>query len=75
MVDKRFYLTFPTATLLAEIANYAMKRNDVALTYSICLSPGSSERTNWEAVNAAIVARWSVSALIYIKTRAWMMRE
>lgn len=57
-----------TTTLLNEIANPEMKRNDVALTYSFALK--SSDKTDWARVNNAIIRRWSMSALEYIKNRA-----
>lgn len=55
--------------LLEEIADKDMKRRDVAQTYALALK--SSEKVDWAKVNAAIVARWSVSALAWIKERAW----
>ena len=57
-----------TNTLLREIAEPTLKRRDVAKTYRFALQ--SSEETDWKAVNAAIVARWSLSALNYIKEQA-----
>ncbi len=64
----RFELAACTATLLGEIANPETKRLDVAKTY--CLALRSSEQTDWKAVNAAIIARWSFHALNWIKERA-----
>jgi hypothetical protein len=61
----------PQAQLLEEIANPAMKRLDVAKTYRLILHSGDIERVNWRAVNAAIIERWSVSALEWIKGFAW----
>jgi hypothetical protein len=58
-----------TNTLLREIADPHMKRNDVAQTYALALC--SSWETDWGQVNRAIIERWSKSALIYIKERAW----
>ena len=62
-----------TATLLSEIACQGCKRNDVATTYALAIL--SSEATDWKAVGAAIIARWSRSALGYIKKRAWKLVE
>ena len=56
-------------TLLQEIADPAMTRRDVALTYGLALR--SSERVDWAIVNAAIIQRWSVSGLNWIKAAAW----
>ena len=57
--------------LLAEIADKRMKRNDVAMTYAMAL--GSDEEIDWAKVNRAIIDRWSTSALVYIKDRAWKL--
>ena len=56
-------------TLLSEIADKIFKRKDVAMTYRLAID--SSEGVNWEKVNRAIMNRWSVSGLVYIKTLAW----
>ena len=58
-----------TSTLLREIGDKTIKRNSLAVTYALALQ--SSEPTDWAAVNRAIIARWSKSALEYIKRRAW----
>lgn len=68
MSDVRFELAACTSTLLDEIARPESKRRDVAKTY--CLALRSSEPTDWRAVNTAIIARWSVSALNWIKKQA-----
>lgn len=60
-------------TLLGEIAEPQMKRADVALTYAYGLR--SSENIDWPKVNGAIVDRWSLSALKWIKERAWALHE
>lgn len=69
MSEIRFELAGCTQTLLDEIANKEMKRRDVAKTYALAIR--SSEKTDWAKVNAAIVARWSKSALLWIKEQAW----
>jgi hypothetical protein len=61
------------AVLLQEIANKRFKRNDIALTYYLAMRSG--ERVDWATVNRAIMDRWSESALRYIKTRAWKLRD
>lgn len=68
----RMELACCTQTLLGEIAMPEMKRNDVAKTYALALR--SSEETDWSAVNRAIIERWSMHALTWIKTRAWSGR-
>lgn len=60
-----------TTMLLREIAEPTVYREDVALTYALAIA--SSNDTNWARVNRAIMARWSVSGLKYIKRRAWKM--
>ena len=61
-------LTDCTNTLLREIAMPEAKRLDVAKTYALALR--STSPTDWAVVNAAIVERWSLSALKWIKERA-----
>lgn len=63
-----FCLMFPTEVLLREIADRRFKRDDVAVTYALAITSG--ETVDWEAVNLAIIGRWSKSALTYIKERA-----
>lgn len=60
-------------TLLQEIQNKSITRKSLALTYAMALC--SSERVNFGRVNMAIVERWSVSGLIYIKKQAWKLIE
>jgi hypothetical protein len=56
-------------TLLEEIADKRMTRGDVALTYAFALYEGDD--IDWPKVNQAIIDRWSLSALKYIKEAAW----
>ena len=65
----RMELAGCTQMLLDEIARKEFKRKDIAKTYALALR--SSEQTDWARVNAAIVARWSQSALVWIKEQAW----
>ena len=62
-----------TELLLMEAADKVITRNSIAVTYSMALC--SSEPTDWARVNAAIIERWSPSALTYIKERAWAIAE
>lgn len=59
--------------ILAEIADKTMTRDDVAASYALAV--GAPESVNWAAVNQAIMDRWSLSALRYIKDKAWKLRE
>jgi len=65
-----FELVDCEGTLLREIADPVFKRADVAQTYGLALVSGERDRVDWAKVNRAIVARWSVYALNWIKTRA-----
>ena len=67
----RIVLADPEGYLLEEIANPAMKRLDVAKTYRLILFGGDVGRVNWRKVNTAIIERWSVSSLEWIKAFAW----
>lgn len=69
----RIELADPQGQLLEEIGNPAMKRDDVALTYALALK--SADRVDWAVVNDRIIGRWSISALRYIKDRAWKLAE
>lgn len=62
-------------TLLREIADTRLKRNDVALTYAYGLRRSCIKTIDWPKVNQAILARWSLAGLSYIKTRAWGIYE
>lgn len=59
--------------ILEEIADKSVKQNSVAVTYAFCIS--SSEDINFGKINRAIQERWSRSAVIYIKNKAWKMVE
>jgi len=57
--------------LLREIANRSFKRLDIARTYYLAMKSSERDKVNWEKVNKAIIERWSMSGLEYIKTQAW----
>jgi len=61
----RIELAACTQTLLQEIESREFTRDSVAKTYRLAMA--SSEAVDWARVNRAIVARWSLSALEYIK--------
>jgi len=61
-----------TNVLLREISDKEFKRKNVAKTYALALK--SSYPTDWARVNKAIIKRWSLSALEYIKNLAWSGR-
>lgn len=59
----------PQRIVLIEIADKHLTRDDVAITYAYCLRQGEVDRIG--EINKAIIERWSLSALKYIKTKAW----
>ncbi len=48
-------------------------RDDVAKTYSYIIQTQPERHWDISKINKAIMARWSKSALIYIKEKAWKM--
>jgi hypothetical protein len=64
----------PEGQALREIADPRMKRDDVALTYAFVIRQGCSG-DRLAQVNRAIIERWSMAALKYIKERAWGIAE
>ena len=67
--DIRIELINTTNVLLNAINDKAFKRRDIAQLYAFALR--SSDETDWSRVNRAIIDRWSISALEYIKNLAW----
>lgn len=59
--------------MLHVIADKKFAMDDVAVTYAFCIE--SSEKPDFSKINRAIVKRWSVSGLAYIKERAWKLVE
>lgn len=56
--------------MLAAIADPTCTRDDVAVDYAAALlAYGPSGE--WREINEAIIERWSMSALRYIKEKAW----
>ncbi len=60
----------PGSRILGMVANPYMTRDDIAFAYAEMLRDGTIRQCAAE-VNAAIVERWSMSALKYIKRKAW----
>jgi hypothetical protein len=63
----------PQSAILGEIADARMTRDDVALTYAFAIR--QQAEMDFALVNRAIVERWSLAALKYIKTKAWALVE
>lgn len=59
--------------IMCEIADETTKRDNVALSYALGIA--SDEDIDYGKINRAIVARWSFSALDYIKRKAWKIIE
>ena len=57
--------------LLREIADKRMTRDDVKLTYAFAIR--QADEVDFAKVNAAILDRWSMAALRYIKDGAWRL--
>ncbi len=66
-----FKLVHPEEGILEEIANPKMTRNAVALTFAYCIRQRGEDEIDFKKINQAILARWSLSSLDYIKKRAW----
>ena len=49
----------------------AKKREDVAVRYAELMIEHGAEWEGYRIVNSAIVGRWSMGALVFIKERAW----
>lgn len=56
------------AWIMSEIDEKAYTRADVAKTYAILIQKGHKD---FGEINTAIKKRWSMSALLWIKTQAW----
>jgi hypothetical protein len=69
----RVELLDPQGVLEREIADRRMTRNDVAATYVLAMR--STKEVDWPKINQQIIDRWSMSALHYIKERAWRIRR
>ncbi len=57
-------------TLEREIADKRLNRDDVAMTYAFGLRDCIND-VDWKGINGLIIDRWSISALKYIKEKAW----
>ena len=67
----RVDLVDPQAQILREIADERMTRDDVALSYAFALR--QADECDFSAINHAILDRWSMAALRYIKAKAWRL--
>lgn len=67
----RVELADPEGTLLREIADPQLTRDDVAMSYAMAMR--GTEQVDWPKVNRAILERWSMAGLKYVKTEAWKL--
>jgi hypothetical protein len=67
------YLADCENVLLREIGMKECKRRDIAQTYRLAMMAerDNGEAIDWRKVNAAIITRWSISGLTWIKEQAW----
>lgn len=59
--------------ILEEIAEKEATRDSIATTYAFGIR--QKKEIDWKKVNRAIIDRWSLSALKYIKEKAWRMNQ
>ena len=59
-----------TKELMEAIKDKLNTRKDIAKIYGQALKEGLAG-TDWKLVNQAIIERWSITGLIYIKNLAW----
>ena len=71
----RMELTNCEATLLRDIAEPTATRRYVAETYALAIRSSYHPTVDWGKVNRAIIERWSLSALNWIKREAWKRVE
>ena len=63
-------LMFCEEMILEEISNKETTRDSVALTYAFCRDAKKTQNVNFRTINEAIMKRWTLSALEYIKNEA-----
>jgi hypothetical protein len=63
---------FWRADVLTAIRDPSCTRDDVAVEYATALR-AYGPSGEWREINEAIMARWSMAALRYIKTKAWKL--
>lgn len=63
----------PEHLILEVVRDTFSTRDEVALVYALALRTNFD--TDWSKVNAAIIERWTPSALEYIKRKAWKRND
>ena len=66
-----------TAKLMWAITDMRSTRDSIVPLYALGIKVGAGDQSpvNWTEVNHAIIARWSKSALEYIKKNAWKLHD
>jgi hypothetical protein len=75
MADIRVEMIDVQGQLEREIADQRLTREDVALTYAFAIRQWGPMDERYAVVNRAIMERWSLAGLKWIKTRAWKVAE
>lgn len=66
----------PSATTPAEWDEWVLlfaSRNELAEEYAVLMRRHGLHWSGYEPINRAILRRWSMAGLRYIKTRAWKL--
>lgn len=56
--------------IIEECKNPVLKRRDVAKSYYLAMKSSDALGLDWRAINEVIIARWSLSGLLWIKYQA-----
>lgn len=69
----RINLVCCTDVILQDVGAKEATRKDVALTYAMSIKSEAdgADKPDWPTINKAILSRWSMSGLEYIKKRAF----
>lgn len=66
----KFELVDCENTILREIALKESRRRDIAKTYRLIMESSECRKVDWAKVNGAIIERWSMASLKWIKEQA-----
>lgn len=69
-VGMKAEIEIPEWTIENEIEQGATRRV-IAQTYTLALRKSKSSEVDWKRINEAIIERWSLSGLEWIKNQAW----
>ena len=71
MTDLQINLLYCTQVICDEIAQ-GLRQMDIAMTYAMAIKSEAqrADLPDWQKINEAIIARWSMSGLERIKARA-----